>query len=250
MSRADTGALTGAEDQHTERAERPVLCRSFDPVAVEIEGRTVDVRVVPFAEVARVADPPDWKAYDEEWMPGVFDHQLNAPNRIHANYEHMRGPTNVVGHGVSLRAESDGYHLTTSIHRTNAGDTTLELLNAGALPCVSLEAVAVRNVKTSTGVIQRVKANLRGFAFCRQGAFQGARVLAVRDEIDEPEQTVSADLMPVDLAAERVARLRALGIALPDRYTKAHPDDTDTPPRGGTSEDDTRRNETTNSLEE
>jgi len=197
------------------------LLRSFEVAAVEVEGRTVDVRVVPFGEVARVADPPDYEPYDEEWLPGCFDHQLNAANRIHANYEHMQGPTHIVGHGVAIRAEADGYHLTSTIHRTNAGDTTLELLNAGALPCVSLEARGVRNQRSATGVIQRVKAHLRGFAFCRQGAFMGAQVLAVR-AAEEEEVTIDAALIPVPMSEERVARLRALGIKLPDRY-KAHP---------------------------
>jgi phage head maturation protease len=232
-----------------EAAERPFLVRSFEAAAVEVEGRTVDVRIVPFGEVARVADPPTFEPYDEEWMPGCFDHQVNAANRIHANYEHMQGPTHVVGHGVSLRSESDGYHLTSTIHRTNAGDTTLELLNGGALPCVSLEARAVRNVR-SGGVIQRVKANLRGFAFTRQGAFVGAQVLAVRDESGEEEQTLDAELLPAPIDPERVERLRAQGIVLPDRYTKAHPVK-GTPAEAGTPDDDgTRQAEHNKSSEE
>ena len=231
----------------TETAERPFLVRSFETVAVEVEGRTVDVRVVPFGEVARVADPPNFDPYDEEWMPGCFDHQAKAANRIHANYEHIQGITNVVGHGVSLRAESDGYHLTSTIHRTNAGDTTLELLNAGALPCVSLEARPVRNVR-SGNVMQRVKANLRGFAFCRQGAFVGAQVLAVRTDEDEPEQTLDAALIPAPIDPERVARLRAQGIVLPSRY-EAHPAETGTPADAGTPDDGTRQTETTSSSE-
>ena len=214
------------------------LLRSFEVAAVEVEGRTVDVRVVPFGEVARVADPPDYEPYDEEWLPGCFDHQLNAANRIHANYEHMQGPTHIVGHGVAIRAEADGYHLTSTIHRTNAGDTTLELLNAGALPCVSLEARSVKNVRSATGVMQRVKAHLRGFAFCRQGAFMGAQVLAVRSDTEENETEVTLDgeLFPVDIDPEVIARCRRLGIAVPQRYIKAHPA-TDTPAESGTSDD-------------
>lgn len=236
-------------EQHTdvpERAARPVLYRAFEAAAVEVEGRTVDVRVVPFGEVARVADPPNFDPYEEEWMPGCFDHQVNAANRIHANYEHERGISNVVGHGVALRVESDGYHLTSTIHRTAAGDTTLELVNAGALPCVSLEAIPVRNVRAGS-VLQRVKANLRGFAFCRQGAFHGAQVLAVRGEDDEPEQTLDAVLLPAPIDPERVQRLRALGIQLPDRY-QAHPEQPGTPPDGGTP-DGTRQTVNTSSEE-
>jgi HK97 family phage prohead protease len=225
----------------TERAERPVLLRSFD-APIEVEGRTVDVRVVPFGEVARVADPPRWEEYDEEWMPGCFDHQLNAANRIHANYEHMEGPANIVGHGITLRSESDGYHVTAKIHRSNAGDATLELLRDGALPSVSLEARAVRNVRTEAGVTQRVKAHLRGFAFCRQGAFAGAQVLAVRNQDDdEPEVTIDAAYMPVDMDPELVERCRRLGIALPQRY-EAHPAE-GTPDESGTPEDGTRQTE-------
>jgi len=218
----------------TPAADRPFLLRSFEAAAVEVEGRTVDVRLVPFGEVARVADPPDFREYDEEWMPGCFDHQLTAANRIHANYEHMRGPANIVGHGVTLRAEPDGYHLTSAIHRTNAGDATLELLNAGALSGVSLEAYPVRNVRSTTGVIQRMKANLRGFAFSRKGAFQGAQVLAVRAaEEDEVETTFDAALLPVDLSPEVVDRCRRLGILVPRRYLA--PPVTDTPDESGPS---------------
>jgi phage head maturation protease len=223
------------------------LHRSFEVAAVEVEGRTVDVRVVPFGEVARVADPPDYEEYDEQWMPGCFDHQLSAANRIHAKYGHSKEVTNVVGHGVALRGEQDGYHLTSTIHRTNAGDTTLELLNGGALPGVSLEAVPVRNVRAGS-VLQRVKAHLTGFAFVRQGAFDGALVLAVREDDAEPEQTLDAALMPVSIDPERVQRLRAQGIVLPDRYTKAHPGQ-DTPAAAGTSDDGTRPTEEPTSSE-
>ena len=225
-----------------------VLLRSFEVAAVEVEGRTVDVRIVPFGEVARVADPPDWQEYDEEFVPGCFDHQLNAANRVHANYEHGKGISDVVGHGVSLRQESDGYHLTSTIHRTNNGDTALELINAGALPGVSVEFHPVRNVKNGT-LVQRVKANLRGFAFCRQGAYANAQVLAVRSEDEEPAQTLEAALLPVDMDPELVERLRAQGMVLPDRYS-AHPAETGTPDESGTPDDGTRQTEAITSSED
>jgi HK97 family phage prohead protease len=226
-----------------------LLTRAFEVAAVEVEGRTVDVRIVPFNEVARVADPPDFAQYDEEFMPGCFDHQLNAANRVHANYEHGKGISDVVGHGVTLRAESDGYHLTSTIHRTNNGDTALELINAGALPGVSVEFHPVKNVKNGN-LVQRVRANLRGFAFCRQGAYAGAQVLAVRAEDEEPEQTLDAALLPAPIDPDLVERLRAKGIKLPSRY-EAHPVDEGTPAESGTPDDDgTRQPVTTTSSEE
>jgi HK97 family phage prohead protease len=225
-----------------------LLHRAFEAAAVEVEGRTVDVRIVPFGEIARVADPPNFEQYDEEFVAGCFDHQLSAANRVHANYEHGHGISDVVGHGVSLRAESDGYHLTSTIHRTNNGDTALELINAGALPGVSVEFHPVKNVKSGS-VIQRVRANLRGFAFCRQGAYPSAQVLAVRSEDEEEPQTLDAALLPVPMSEERIQRLRALGIQLPSRY-EAHPDTAGTPSADGTPETAPAEDDNNTSSEE
>jgi HK97 family phage prohead protease len=235
----------GHDMQQTETAERPFLVREFVAADMAVEGRTVDVRLVPFGEVARVADPPAWEPYDEEWMPGVFGHQLAAANRIHARYGHSPHVMDVVGHGISLRSESDGYHVSAKIHRTPGGDIALELLNDGALPCVSLEARTIRSVRTVAGVVQRVKANLTGFAFCQQGAFAGAQVLAIRES---QEVMIDEALMPVDIDPERVARLRAQGIVLPDRY-KAHPAETGTPALAGTTDDGTRQTDDQHVIE-
>jgi hypothetical protein len=122
------------------------------------------------------------------------------------------------------------------LHETAAGETTLALVKAGALEAVSLEAVPVKNIKAGS-VIQRAKANLRAIAFTRFGAYAGARVLAVREE---QVTTFDEQLLPVDMDPELVARLRAQGIALPNRY-QAHPDETDTPAEAGTSADGTRQ---------
>jgi len=205
-------------DLNTQRAERPVLLREFRTADLDVQGRTVDVRLVPFNEVATVADPPDWQPYREQWLPGVFDHQLNAASRVHAKYGHSESVLDVVGHGIELRSvDADGYHISTKIHQTPQGDTLLELLHDDALPCVSLEANPIRTLKSSAGVVQRVKANLRGFAFCRQGAFAGARVLAIREEEVEEETMFSSDLLPVDAASETIERCERLGITVPDR---------------------------------
>jgi HK97 family phage prohead protease len=233
---------TAETETKIETPERAFLVREFAAADLEVQGRTVDVRLIPFGEVARVADPPDFEPYEEEWLPGVFDHQLNAANRIHAKYGHSQHVIDVVGHGISLRAESDGYHVSTKIHQTPQGDTALELLRDGALPAVSLEAHPVRSVRTAAGVVQRMKAHLGGFAFCRQGAFAGAQVLAIR----EKEEIIDEELLPVEIDPERVERLRAQGIVLPSRY-EAHPGTTGTPAETGTPDDGTRRTEPTSS---
>jgi HK97 family phage prohead protease len=221
------------ETPETEARASGLLCREFVATDLEVKGRTVDVRLVPFGEVARVADPPDWRPYEEEWLPGVFDHQLNAANRIHAKYGHSESVVDVVGHGITLRVQpGDGYHVSTKIHQTLQGETALELLRDGALPCVSLEARPVKSTRTGAGVVQRLKANLHGFAFCRQGAFAGARVLALREE--QPV-TIDEELLAAPLDPEAVERCRRLGIQLPQRY-ETHPAENGHPGETGTSE--------------
>jgi hypothetical protein len=96
------------------------------------------------------------------------------------------------------------------------------------------------------GIVQRFKANLRAVAFVREGAFAGAQVLAVREDI-EHEQTLDAELRVAAIDPERVERLRAQGIVLPSRY-EAHP--ADTPATAGTSNDGTRQPEVNTSSEE
>jgi HK97 family phage prohead protease len=240
--------MLAREEQNTEAADRPFLVREFVAADVAVEGRTVDVRLVPFGEVARVADPPDWREYSEEWLPGVFDHQLNAANRIHAKYGHSQSVVDVVGHGITLRSEADGYHIATKMHQTLQGETALELIRDGALPCVSLEARPVKSQRTTGGVMQRVKAHLTGFAFCRQGAFAGAQVLALREQQNE-EEVIDADLLPVEPDPELIARCQRLGIKLPQRY-QAQPASTDTSDESDTSADGTRQSPETTDFKE
>lgn len=222
-------------DEQTERAERPVLRREFTAEISPGEGRTADVRIVPYGETARVSD--GGPAYDEQWMPGVFGHQLSAANRVYANFEHQEGIAGIVGHGLELREAPDGFHGSFKFHETSDGDKTLMMVREGILDGVSLEAYAVKSVRTAAGVVQRVKANLKAVAFCRTPAFAGAKVLALREE---PEVVWDEELLPVVPDPELIERCRRLGIRMPQRY-QAHPDVTDTPAESGTSEDGTRQ---------
>ena len=214
-----------------------MIVRSFAAHVTAGDGRTVDVRIVPYGERIKHNDGhggfPKGVMYDEEWLPGVFNHQVNAANRVFANVEHQFGIDGVVGHGVALREEPDGFHGSFAIHKTGKGDTALELVNAGALDGVSLEAKPVKNIKNGT-VVQRAKANLYAIAFTRFGAYTGAKVLAVREEAT----TIDSDLLPVEIDPELVERCRRLGLKIPQRY-EAHPAQ-DTPDQSGTSEDGTR----------
>jgi len=228
-----------------------LLHREFSAELTPGDGRTVDVRIVPYGETITHADGhggvPVGVPYQEQWMPGVFSGQVKAANRVLVNVEHQKGLAGVVGHGIVLREGADGFYGSFKLHETPDGDKALMLVREGVLQSVSLEAIAAKSVKSANGVIQRVKARLVNIALTRFGAYPSAQVLALREEtiLDE-------SLFPVTLPEETINRCRALGIRLPQRYLEAHPAETDTPASTGTSEDGTRpaENDLSTSSEE
>jgi HK97 family phage prohead protease len=197
------------------------LVRTFSAELTPGEGRTADVRIVPYGERARVADGLGGQArgveYEEEWMPGVFDHQLSAAHRVVANIEHERGIGGIVAKGVTLHEARDGFHGSFRFLDTPNGNTALELVRDKTFDNISLEARPVRSVRGAGGVVRRVKANLMGIAFCRYPAFAGANVIGLREgEAAESEFVWDESLLLPASDTSVLARAAALGIALPD----------------------------------
>lgn len=234
----ETEAAQVAEVYERANASDGVIRRVFSASA-ELVGRTVDVRIVPYGEKITHNDGlggvPAGVDYTEEWLPGVFAHQVNAANRVLANFEHQPGIAGIVGRGISLEDRPDGMHGSFKILETPAGETTLELLRDQVLEGISLEAIPVKNVQRGS-VLQRAKANLRAIAFTRFAAYQGARVLALREEAPV---TIDAEDLPTEIDPELIERCRRLGLKVPQRY-RAQPDETDTPAAAGTSASGTR----------
>jgi HK97 family phage prohead protease len=238
--------MNATDTENTERAERPVLRRTYTAELTAGDGRTVDVRIVPYGVSAEVSD--DGRTfYREEWAPEAFNDQLVAGHRLKVllNFEHQRGIQNVVGKGISLRSMPDGLHGSFRMSDTPDGDKALELVRDDILDSVSLEAYAKKSIRTAEGTLKRMKAHLYNVALCRTPAFADARVLAIREEMDE-EQIWDEAILPVEMDPELVERCRRAGIELPQRY-QAQPAETDTPDDSGTSEDGTRHTHNTSS---
>lgn len=223
---------TREDGRNTHEHEDPTMIVRHFAAEAEVagDGRTIDVRIVPYGERATVADGFGGVArgvpYQEEWMPGVFDHQLNAAHHIVGNFEHQPGIGGIVAKGVALRSAADGFYGSFRPLNTPNGETTLELVKEGVLTGVSLEARPTKGgSRRANGVVQRVKAHLFAVAFCRRPAFAGAQVLAVRAEEEIP---LDVDLLPAPMDPELLARCRALGVRLPQRYRDT-PAETDTP---------------------
>lgn len=215
-----------------EAAERPFLVRTFATEMTAGDGRTIDLRVVPFGKTATVADGmggvPRGVPYQEEWMPGVFDGQLKAANRVLLNFEHQMGIAGIVGHGVALQRGPDGYTASFRVHDSADGDKALHMVKEGVLGGASLEAYPQKSVRKGS-VVQRVKAHLDKVALCRTPAFDGAVVLAVRIDpiLDE-------EFLPIPFNPEIAERMERLGLKVPERL-KAQPAPS-TPSDDGTDE--------------
>lgn len=234
------------EMMETERAERPVLHREFKAEASVGDGRTIDLRIVPYGEVANVNDGRG--EYREEFVDGAFDDQLSVAHRVYLNFQHERGIRSIVGKGIALMSKPDALYGSFRALDDQDGDKALTLVREDVLSSVSLEFLPKKSVRTAEGVIRRVKAHLDAVALCRVGAYGGAKVLAVREELPE-EITLDEELLPIDIDPELIDRCRRLGIRLPQRY-EAHPAQTDTSAETDTSEDGTRPTENTPTSEE
>jgi len=180
-------------------ADENVIRREFQAELTPVgDGRTIDMRIVPYNTPAVVRDGQG-PEYEEEWLPGVFDKQINAANRVWVNVEHEQGFRGVVGKGHQFSEGEDGFLGTVRIDEGPDGDKALRFVNDGSLAGVSVEAVPLKSQRTADGVVQRVKARLLNVSLCRNPAFAEAQVLAVREApgvVADPEPAPAPEPEP------------------------------------------------------
>lgn len=211
--------MTISAEPQSEQGTRPKLVRAF-PVELSVgDGRTLDVRIVPYNEFVEVGDPP-WQPeviYREAFLPGAFDHQMRAPNRVVMDVEHEgfklnKGFESWIGRATHLRSEPDGFYGTFRVFDGPLGDKALELVREDVLGAVSMEFDALRSIgRPGDGMVRRAKAHLDKVALLRQGAYDGARVLAMREQ----PVTVAEDDLAQPLPEDTIRKLRAAGLEVP-----------------------------------
>jgi HK97 family phage prohead protease len=197
------------------------------------DGRTIEAMIVPYNQVATVADPPRFEPYQEMFLPGAFRQQVTAAGRVRVwlNFEHEQGLRGIVGHCAGLEDRPDGLHGSFRAANGPDGDKALDLVREGLLSGLSLEFIAERS-RMLNGVTQRLRARLDKVSLCRFPAYQAAQVLAVREqpELEEepppppspgpPPPTVTLTNAPagttiiagVPLPEDLRGRLEALGV--------------------------------------
>ncbi len=212
--------MTEVETEVVAEPESGLLCRAFAAEMTAGDGRTIDVRIVPYGVAAEVSDDGR-TSYREMWMPGAFADQVRGAaagraSHVHVNFRHGQSFSDVIGHGISLVERDDAFYGSFKILDGSDGDKALELVRADALSKVSLEAYPKKTTRLN-GIVQRVKGHLVNIALTPQGAYDAAAVLAIREEqmaVDEAEEIAAS----LDMDPELVERLQRAGISLPERY--------------------------------
>lgn len=173
----------------------------------ENEGRTVELRIVPWDAVAQTSDGP------ERFRRGAF-RGVDA-GRVTIEAGRHGGP--LVGRGLALEERDDAAYLTARIAPTPNGDELLTLAREGVYQDVSVVFVPRSSKRASDGVTERHAVDLRRVAILERGAYPGAQVVAVRaepaDSGEEEQMSETMDLAPVTDRLERMEqRMEALAI--------------------------------------
>jgi phage head maturation protease len=118
-----------------------LMRRTFETAvtASEGDGRTIEARIVPYNVEAIVVDLPpagDGIPYPEVFVPGAFERQLRAADRVKVwlNFEHEVGLRGIVGHGTELHDGEDGLYGTFRVHENADGDKALSMVRDGLTP--------------------------------------------------------------------------------------------------------------------
>ncbi len=223
--------MTEVETEVVAEPESGLLCRAFAAEMTAGDGRTIDVRIVPYGVAAEVSDDGR-TSYREMWMPGAFSDQVRGAqagraNKVMVNFRHGQTFGDVIGHGISMVERDDALYGSFKILDGQDGDKALELVRADALSKVSLEAYSKKHARNSQGIVQRMKGFLVNIALTPQGAYDAAAVLAIREEqlaAEEAEETKKV-VASLDMDPEIVERLHRAGISLPARYDQAEQDE-------------------------
>ncbi len=152
--------------------------------ALEVEGRTIFGRVVPYGEVATVSDggPP----YRESFERGVFARSISERgNKVLLRVEHERRSL-PAGQAVEWEERSDGLHGAFLTADTTLGRDTLELVRSGMLDSFS---VGFRPIPGGSmqrnGVTVRTEAAIREVSIVDVPAYAGASVVGVRSAVPQ-----------------------------------------------------------------
>lgn len=214
-------------------SDEPLLIRQFAVELEESDGRTLEGRVVPFGVAATVADPPDFRPYDEAFVRGAFAGALKAPNRVYLTFEHDMSPhpalDNIIGHGVEFEERDDALYGRFRILDDRDGEKARLMIREKILGAMSIEFKPLSKPRIVNGVVQRLKVHLDRVALVRQGAYPSAEVLALRHKLEQEQEAEPEPWKPEHLprfdpeVADSLARYVKVPASLRGQLTHLEP---------------------------
>ena len=179
--------------EHTTEKRAPIETREASVAGVDISKREIEVIAVPYGGEATVEYRGE--LWTESFERGAFDGLEKRPNRIKAILHHDK--TKVIGRAISFSPGRDeGLVSVLKIGKTKDGDETLALASEDML-----DVSAGFAVPGSGQVLDRPnhrrkihRAFLDHIALVADGAYEGARVLSVRNR----EERDPAKMSPLD----------------------------------------------------
>lgn len=159
----------------------PLEYREASLIGVNFAQRTVEVVAVPYDEEALIEYRGEtWR---ESFLRGAFDGIETRPNRVRANRDHDK--TRTIGKAIAFwPSRVEGLVAEIRIGHTQVGDETLALANEDMLSPSAGFGVPGSGQILEPPFRRIRKAFLDHIAFVESPAYQGARVVSVRSEVE------------------------------------------------------------------
>jgi len=147
---------------------------------VNAPGRIVDVLAVPYGELSMLTGHPA----GERVQFGAFAAACQHPEKVllFRGHDHAHP----LGRAIALWEEPDGLHGTFMVRPTLAGDELLADVLDGYVLAASIGFRATTVGRGREGELIVLEADLREVSLLSIGAYDGAKVLAVRRPTDRP----------------------------------------------------------------
>lgn len=177
--------------------------RHFDVMAIRDDGRTVEGRIVPYADVTEVVDihPQTGKLakYREQFLPNSFTHAVQyARSRgnagfIHLNLEHVEELSARIGYAKSLDERDDGVYASFRLYASRDLEKVQSMLEESHTG-LSVKFADVRPIRMVDDIVSHVQVALVHVAATPQPAYRNAKVLAMRGADDDDTQISQVDM--------------------------------------------------------
>lgn len=158
------------------------ITRAFPTEDLEVRAaqRTVTGIAVPWDQVADVFDTRRGP-YQEAFVRGAFTRTIRERGdrvKFLANHADRQFP---LGRATVLREDPGGLYAEFHVSKTRDGDEALELIRDGALDSLSIGFSPIsEDTRSKPGVVLRTEVALREVSVVSYGAYEGARILALR----------------------------------------------------------------------